>query len=273
MRLLAISDLHIGARVNLEALEALPAYRDDWLIVAGDLGETFEQLATGFGHLTARFARVFWVPGNHELWCLSRDGNVLRGEPRYLAMVELARRFGVLTPEDPYCLWEGPGGPAVIAPLFLLYDYSFRPPDVPFETVTGWAAEERIHPADEVLLDPAPYPSRAAWCRARVEATAARLEALDPRLPTVLVNHYPLRERLVRLWRIPRFAPWCGTRLTEDWPARFRALACVHGHLHIRGSETLDGVGFHEVSLGYPRQWRQDLGIAPYIRQILPAVP
>lgn len=273
MRLLAISDLHIGARANLEALEALPAYKDDWLIVAGDVGDTFHQLALGFEHLTARFAKVFWVPGNHELWCTPHSREVIKGEPRYRMMVELARRFGVITPEDPYVVWEGPGGPAIVAPLFLLYDYSFRPAEVSYEDVLAWAAEAKIEPADELLLDPAPFASRTEWCHARLAATAARLGALDPAMKTVLVNHYPLLQQLVRLWRVPRFAPWCGTRLTADWPARFNALACVYGHLHVRGSETVAGVRHHEVSLGYPRQWDQARGLAPYIRQILPALP
>lgn len=272
MRLLAISDLHIGAKPNLQALDALAAHPDDWLIVAGDIGETFEHLTIAFGCLTRRFARVIWVPGNHELWCLSRDGGTPRGDARYRAMVELARNFGVLTPEDPYPTWDGPGGPIVLAPLFLLYDYTFRPPHVARDEVIAWAAEHRIRPADELYLDPVPFASRSAWCRARVEGTEARLAAIDPALPTVLINHFPLRERLARLPRIPRFTPWCGTRLTDDWPARFRARACVYGHLHIRGTKTLDGTAHHEVSLGYPAQWDQAKGIAPYIRQILPTL-
>ena len=48
---------------------------------------------------------------------------------------------------------------------------------------------------------------------------------------------------------------WCGTRRTEDWHVRFRAKAVVFGHLHIRQRREVDGVPFHEVSLGYRRQW------------------
>jgi hypothetical protein len=44
----------------------------------------------------------------------------------------------------------------------------------------------------------------------------------------------------------------------------------VHGHLHIRGRSWRQGVPFEEVSLGYPRQWDQGLGMASYLRQILP---
>jgi hypothetical protein len=123
--------------------------------------------------------------------------------------------------------------------------------------------------ADEYLLDPAPYPTRAAWCAARVQLTEARLAALPPGASTILINHFPLRRHHARLPRVPRFAPWCGTRLTETWPARFAARAVIYGHLHIRRSFEEDGTQFHEVSLGYPRQWDRTRTIASYLRVIL----
>jgi hypothetical protein len=66
------------------------------------------------------------VPGNHELWTPPQDPVTLRGHARYQHLVDLCRGLGVITPEDPYPVWQGPGGPARIAPLFLLYDYTFR---------------------------------------------------------------------------------------------------------------------------------------------------
>lgn len=42
-------------------------------------------------------------------------------------LVKMCRSIGVITPEDLFPVWEGPGGPVTIAPLFLLYDYTFRP--------------------------------------------------------------------------------------------------------------------------------------------------
>jgi hypothetical protein len=47
--------------------------------------------------------------------------------------------------------------------------------------------------------------------------------------------------------------------------------AVVYGHTHRRATDHLDGVRFEEVSLGYPRDWSQEAGIASYLRQILPA--
>lgn len=270
MRLMAISDLHLGNPTNRDAFADFPAAPEDWLIVAGDVAESLTRVEEALARLVAGWAKVIWVPGNHELWTLPSEAHGLRGVKRYRALVELARSVGALTPEDPYPIWEGAGGPAVVVPMFTLYDYSFAPDGLAPHEVPAWAAEEDIHPVDEALLHPDPHPSRAQWCAERVALTEARLEAIPADLPTVLVNHYPLIRDLARLPRVPRFAPWCGTRLTETWHRRFRALACVHGHLHIRGRKWRDGVPFEEVSLGYPRQWDQSLGMAGYLRPILP---
>ena len=40
MKLWAISDLHVGYEENRRAVQALPAHPDDWLIIAGDTGES-----------------------------------------------------------------------------------------------------------------------------------------------------------------------------------------------------------------------------------------
>ena len=272
MNLWAISDLHLGHDVNRKALESIGRRPRDWLILAGDVGDSEAQLADAFAFLRRRFARLIWTPGNHELWTTdSAPGSpqATRGEARYSALVALARSFGVLTPEDPYPIWPASKRPIVIAPLFTLYDYSFRPDGVAAADVVEWAAADGIMSADEMLLDPAPYSNRAAWCAARVAKTAARLAALPRDYATVLVNHYPLERAHALLPRVPRFAPWCGTQLTAGWHSRFRAVAVVYGHLHIRRRFEHDGVQFHEVSLGYPGQWDQTATIDSYLRVIL----
>lgn len=267
-RLLATSDLHVSHRQNHEALEALGSYPDDWLIVAGDVGERAEHLALALDLLTTRFARIFWTPGNHDLWCPAGAVDRTRGEARYDELVALCRSRGVLTPEDPYVAWPADPG-LFIVPMFLLFDYSFRPPGVTAEGAVAWARESGVVSGDEFMLDPTPWPSRTAWCHARVASTAARLDALPAGARTILVNHWPLRHDLAVPPRVPRFSIWCGTTLTEDWHIRYRAEAVVTGHLHMRHTVVKDGVRFEEVSLGYPRDWRADRGIGSYLRRIL----
>ncbi|MCW5848830.1 MAG: metallophosphoesterase [Anaerolineae bacterium] len=269
MPLYAISDLHLTERVNRQALRDLPYYPDDWLIVAGDIGSTEAHFHFALAHLTARFKRVVWTPGNHDLWTLPSDPIGLRGEAKYQRLVALCREYGVLTPEDPYAPWPEHNPTCLLAPLFLLYDYSFRPDHVPADEALAWAEADGVACMDEALLYPDPYPSRAAWCAARCQATLRRLRQAASLAPLVLINHYPLRQDLAYLPRIPRFSLWCGTRLTEDWHTRFRALAVVYGHLHRRGRHLRDGVPHLEVSLGYARDWDHRRGLAAYLQPVV----
>lgn len=204
-RLVAVSDLHVGYAANREIVEGLrPDHPGDWLLVAGDVCETVADLRWALGLLRDRFARVVWAPGNHELWTHASDEVTLRGVERYDLLVEVCRDLGVDTPEDPWPVWEGAGGPAV---------------------------------------------------------------------PYVFVTHWPLVRAATRVLRHQEFAQWCGTDLTADWHTRFPTVAAVYGHLHIPRRTHHDGVPFHEVSLGYPKQWRARGRPAYRPREILPARP
>lgn len=235
------------------------------------------------------------MPGNHELYTLpSQKEHGARGLAKYMECVTVARSWGVLTPEgiyrnpgqneslltgiiDPFAVWDGDGGPCLIAPIFTLYDYSFRPADIPLEKAVDWAREKDTVATDEVLLHPDPYKSRQDWCAALVDTFDAKLETAlkqNPDTPIVIINHWPLREDLVNLLMVPRFSIWCGTTKTEDWHKKFKAKVVVSGHLHVRRTDWKDGTRFEECSLGYPRQWKEclerGLDINDMLREILP---
>ena len=257
-RLLAVSDLHVAHPENRAIVEQMrPTSDADWLIVCGDVSEAIADVEWALGLLSRRFAQVLWTPGNHELWALPGDPIELRGEQRYLHLVEICRRIGVLTPEDPYPVWQGDGAPLTIAPLFLLYDYSFGRNIAPTKTQSlALAHRAGVVCSDEYLLHPDPYVTRDEWCHTRVRHTEARLESCDEEIPIVMINHFPLIDQPTRVLRHPEFAQWCGTTRTGDWHCRFKTAAVVYGHLHIPRTTWHDGVRFEEVSLGYPREWR-----------------
>ena len=272
MRLFAISDIHVSHAINREGIAAMREYPDDWLIVAGDIGEQVSHLRFTLDQLTRRFAKVIWTVGNHDLWCPPDATDRTHGQARYDELVDICRSYDVLTPEDPFAVWPAgsDSSPIYICPLFLFYDYSFRPPEISRAGALAWARESGVVCGDELLLDPAPWPSREAWCQARCDEAEQRLTSLPSNAETSLVNHWPLRYDLARPPRVPRFSIWCGTTRTEDWPTRFRARAVVSGHLHMRTSIVRDGVRHQEVSLGYPRDWNQDRGVDWYLRNVFP---
>ncbi len=272
MKLYAISDLHLDFGANRAALRELPDMPDCGLVTAGDLCTSVRHLREALDHLCQKFARVFWVPGNHELWSskCGPGGRMVHGEEKYNLLVSVCREYGVFTPEDPFPVWESEDHAHVVAPLFIPYDYSFRPDDISLERAIPWAMEAGVMCSDEKLIDTDPHPSMIEWCRARYSYSLERLEKIPNDSRIILVNHFPLRRELVRIRRIPRFSIWCGTTLTEQLHLFSGVRVVVSGHLHMRATDYRDGVRFEEVSLGYPRDWDRSKGMAYYLREILP---
>jgi 3',5'-cyclic AMP phosphodiesterase CpdA len=269
----AISDLHVAFQENRDVVTDVlrSSSPGDWLVVAGDVGELVSDVQWALQLLSERFARVIWTPGNHELWTPPDDPNQLRGLERYEYLVAMCRGLGVLTPEDPYARWDGPGGLVTVAPLFVLYDYSFRAPGTATKQESlAYAYRTGVVCSDEFLLDPQPYASPEEWCAERVRITQARLGECGDGTRLVLVNHFPLIREPTDILRYPEFAQWCGTQHTADWHRRFPVDVVVYGHLHISRTMWRDGVRFEEVSLGYPRERQRWPRNRPPIRRILP---
>ncbi|MDP9851275.1 metallophosphoesterase family protein [Corynebacterium lowii] len=241
----AVSDLHAAVPANREYIDRLhPRNPGDWLIVAGDVAENIDLVMDTLVLLKKRFAEVIWAPGNHEL--LSSTQDPFRGRARYAELVRRCRRGGIHTPEDPYPVFLG----TAVAPLFTLYDYTLAPPGITVER----AREKGIMLIDALALEP--FVDVAAWCRERLRYSAGRLGNLGGR-PTVLVNHWPLVREPVERMALPELSLWCGSVHTRLWAQRYRARAVVYGHLHMPGVTTVHGVPHVEVSLGYPREWRE----------------
>lgn len=245
----AVSDLHAAVKANHDRIDTLvPPSPQDWLIVAGDVAERTDVVVRVLKDLVQRYAKVIWVPGNHELF--SRTTDRYQGRAKYDELVIALRRIGVTTPEDEYPVF----GETTIVPLFTLYDYSFRGPGMSVEEAVAAAKQKQIMMTDEVAI--APFVDIRAWCWDRLTYSIKRLSRIDG--PTVLVNHWPLVQEPTLDMRWSEIALWCGTRHTRGWAARYHAQAVIYGHLHMPRTSKIDGVNHIEVSLGYPREWQRD---------------
>ncbi|HEY5854904.1 MAG TPA: metallophosphoesterase [Aldersonia sp.] len=272
-KLMAVSDIHVGHKGNRPITERIePDSPHDWLIVAGDVSEKTDDIRWALELLRSRFAKVIWVPGNHELWTTAKDPVQMHGVARYEYLVTLCREIDVITPEDEFPVWDAEVAEAVtLVPMFLLYDYTFLPAGATNKADGLAIARERnVVATDEFLLSPEPYPTRDAWCRARIASTRARLDALPAGTPVVLINHFPLVRQPTEVLFYPEFALWCGSVDTADWHTRYNVVCSVYGHLHIPRTTYYDGVRFEEVSIGYPREWQRRGLPERLLRQILP---
>ena len=68
-RIYAVSDLHVDVQQNLHWLASWSssAFKNDMLIVAGDVTDNMSLLKSTLRSLTERFAQVFYVPGKREI--------------------------------------------------------------------------------------------------------------------------------------------------------------------------------------------------------------
>lgn len=76
LRVFVVSDLHTDYADNMEWVRRMSSdrYQNDVLIVAGDIAETLSSFVLTMSELKNKFSTVFFVPGNHDLWCRREAG-------------------------------------------------------------------------------------------------------------------------------------------------------------------------------------------------------
>ena len=184
----------------------------------------------------------------------------LRGEAPLRHLVEMCRALGVLTPEDPYPVWDGDGGPGrrrAAVPAVRLHVPAGRARDTKEEalahapTTPGVVVHRRVPAAPR----PVPEPRRVVP-RPGSPRPSARLAALDPTLPTVLVNHFPLVREPTVGPALPGVRAVVRHRAHRRLaPALQRGRPSSTGTCTSRAPPGTTGCRFEEVSVGYPREW------------------
>lgn len=77
LRVFVISDLHTDYSENIAWVKGLSTlkHKKDALLVAGDVAETYDNFVLTMSLLKDRFEHVFYIPGNHDLWCRREKDN------------------------------------------------------------------------------------------------------------------------------------------------------------------------------------------------------
>jgi|SRR5579872_1329172 len=239
MRVFALSDIHVDYEVNAKWVTELSVsdYRDDVLILAGDVTDLLRLLDWCLCILATRFRKVLYVPGNHELW-VARERFSKTSLQKFQDVVAVAESAGICI--QPFC-----EGGVSIFPLFGWYDYSFGEPSEELKSM--WMDYHACRwPAD---LD--------------IPRVAAHFAALNER-PEVVVDGTVITfsHFLPRADLMPRFMP--GARRLLDpvlgssrLDVQLRALhpsIHVYGHSHINRKVQIDGVCYINNAFGYPRE-------------------
>ncbi|XP_020248781.1 uncharacterized protein LOC109826195 isoform X2 [Asparagus officinalis] len=119
-RIFAVSDLHTDYSENMKWVKGLSTswYKNDVLIVAGDVAETYSNFLVTMSELKERFRFIFFVPGNHDLWCRREGDRFIDSLEKLNALLDACSDLGVETSPR---IVEGLG----IIPLFSWYHKSF----------------------------------------------------------------------------------------------------------------------------------------------------
>jgi hypothetical protein len=132
MRILAISDLHTDFRENMLLVEQLSdvTYQRDILIAAGDISDRLDTLKSTLALLRAKFMKIFYVPGNHELWVRKERQTSVE---KFFSVLALCETLDIQTsPAKVDTVW--------IVPLFSWYEPQFDADNSgDNDSLGGWA--------------------------------------------------------------------------------------------------------------------------------------
>lgn len=122
-RVWALSDLHVDYAENMAFLEDLDgrAYGGDALLVAGDVSHRRDLLAAALRLLASKFRRLFFVPGNHDLWVHLEEEGKKDSWAKFASVLATAEAAGASS--EPTLL-QVAGRPLLLLPLFSWHDPS-----------------------------------------------------------------------------------------------------------------------------------------------------
>ncbi|MCY3766388.1 MAG: metallophosphoesterase [Gemmatimonadetes bacterium] len=260
-RIFALSDVHVDSALNLAWMNSLSEsdFQRDVLILAGDVSDRMDRLERTLAGVRSRFADVFFVPGNHELWV--RRAGLPRGSlGKFDQVLSLCDRVDVRTRPGRVGSRKG----VWIVPLFSWYlkpeegpDSLFTPKAGEDETLSMWSDDhfvrwpETARPPAEFFLD------------ANERNLSGTYEA-----PVISFSHFLPRRELIfgipaplRWGKSPgdphpafNFSRVAGCRGLDAQIRRLGSTIHVYGHQHRNRFREIEGVTYVSHCLGYPRE-------------------
>jgi predicted phosphodiesterase len=239
MRVFALSDIHVDYDVNGTWVQELSRsdYLDDILILAGDVSHSIARLQRCLNGLVARFKKVLFVPGNHDLWVTPED--CCRDS---LEKFDLLRRVAEQSGSSmaPY----HHGGLSIV-PLFGWYDFSFGVPDQ--ELQRTWMDFQVCR-----------WPP--LWSMADVTShflTMNKYERISETETILSFSHFLPRADVmprIGLGGGKRLLPVLGTTGLERNVRKLRSAIHIYGHSHLNRRVLHDGTFYVNNAYGYPHE-------------------
>jgi Icc-related predicted phosphoesterase len=239
MRIFATSDIHVDYEANASWVANLSTadFRDDVLILAGDISDSLRLLGWCLGAFSERFKKVFFVPGNHDLWVV-RDSQDKNSFDKFRDVMAVARSSGA-------CTESLRMRRVSIVPLLGWYDYSFGDPSEELKSV--WMDYHACRwPAGFGV--PAISAHFAALNRGCDVVEGDKIITFSHFLPRIDLMPAQIPKDQQKLY------PVLGTIRLEEQLRRINPSIHVYGHSHVNRRVSKQGVAYINNAFGYPRE-------------------
>jgi hypothetical protein len=239
MRVFATSDLHTDYKENFRWLTELSdsAYREDTLIVAGDISDRLEVIRDTLLLLRAKFRHVLFTPGNHELWVRGVEFNSIEKLQRVLDLCnELDVKTSPLRLDD---VW--------IVPLFSWYDGVFdsEMSDERTAALQSWADFHLCKWPEEITSLPDYF----------LRLNEPHIKTYDA--PVISFSHFLPRADLLPPTEYLKFKWLPNVSICAALENQVRSLSStVHvcGHTHISFDRIVDDIRYVQNAVRYPKE-------------------
>lgn len=243
MRVFTVSDIHIDYKENDLWLRSLSNsdYVKDILILAGDISDSTSRIADCFDQLTRKFANVFYVPGNHDLWVRETSREENNSIDKFFKLLALGSECGVITEQR--CVNN-----LRIIPLFSWYDLSFG--KLSDNLFTKWMDFSHCKWPDNLdtpaaqnsfFLQKNPIEEKPA------DQTVITFSHFLPRID-LMPGYIPHKFRDIY--------PVLGSPLLDQQIRGLNANIHIYGHSHVNRMLSIRGVKYINNAFGYPSESR-----------------
>lgn len=269
MTVFAWSDLHTDYAQSLERIAQLSQhdYRNDSILLAGDISHQVSTVETTLRLFTARFRHVFFVPGNHDLWLYKKDYS--DSLEKLEALRRMCEHSGVfMTPQR---IADG-DGIVQIVPLLSWYRRPEHGDDSLYIAKVGEDPTLRMWMDNYRISWPAPL-DEGAMTDYFVRENAQQLAntSIDEDLPVISMSHFLPHRHLMFQDRpidaitapIPgdpypafNFSRVAGSTAILQQVTTLKPQVHVYGHQHRNRWRQVDDIWFVSHCLGYPEEPR-----------------
>ena len=238
MRIFAVSDVHIDYEENRRWFEKLSEsdYKQDLLVLAGDVTDSLALLGRFFKDLRTRFWEVAFIPGNHELWVHRSNG--MNSFEKLQCVRDMAADCGIRTESFHF-------GSVSVIPLYGWYDYTFGQF---FDIMRTWADYTACKWPDDFdekrITDYFINMNRPSLDAARNKVIIS-FSHFVPRIDLMPSFIPPERQRLY---------PILGSLLLKKQISILGSQIHVYGHSHLNRKVSIDNTLYINNAFGYPHE-------------------